>query len=114
MEKPFEIAETQLSEIVEIIVRTVTPEYIILFGSGARGDYNAHSDVDILIVESEPLDPKWSRRKESAKLRRALREFSVPLDILVHTKAEVDEWQDSLNHVLGRAIREGKMLYERH
>lgn len=49
--------ETLLRQIVKIIVREVSPEAIILFGFRARGDSRPDSDVDLLIVESEPFSP---------------------------------------------------------
>ncbi|MDD2201334.1 MAG: nucleotidyltransferase domain-containing protein [Firmicutes bacterium] len=33
------------------------------------------------------------------------------VDILVYSREEVDRWRDSRNHVIGRALREGVVLY---
>ena len=57
--------------------------------------------------------PKRSRHKEMMRLRRALRPFRVPVDVLVYSRDDVDYWRDSLNYVLARAMREGTVLYER-
>jgi uncharacterized protein len=35
------------------------------------------------------------------------------LDILIYSEAEAERWRSSLNHVVGRALREGKVVYER-
>ena len=58
------MTETQLSnevillrQMVETIVREAAPEVIILFGSRARGDARPDSDVDLLVVETEPFSP---------------------------------------------------------
>lgn len=45
------------------------------------------------------------------RLWRALKGFRVPKDILVFSAEEVEQWKGSLNHVIGRALREGKELY---
>jgi hypothetical protein len=37
----------------------------------------------------------------------------VPTDVLVYSRDEAERWRKSLNHVVGRALREGKVLYER-
>ena len=39
--------------------------------------------------------------------------MEVSKDILVYSRAEVEYWRDSLNHVVARALREGRVLYER-
>ncbi|MFA7239352.1 MAG: nucleotidyltransferase domain-containing protein [Sulfuricellaceae bacterium] len=62
-----------LQQMVEMIVREVAPETIILFGSRARGDARPDSDIDLLVVEKKPFSPQRSRRKEAARLYMALR-----------------------------------------
>ena len=48
-----------------------------------------------------------------ARLYKALAGFVIPADILVYSREDVEYWRDSLNHVLARALREGKVVYER-
>lgn len=103
--------EALLHQLVETIVREVSPEAIILFGSRARGDVRADSDVDLLVVETEPFSPQRSRRKESARLYMALRGLAISKDILLYGREEFDHWKNSLNHVVGRAHREGRVLH---
>ena len=98
---------------VQVIVEIADPEQVILFGSRARGESRLGSDVDLLIVESDPFDEKRSRRKEMARLWRALASFPFPKDILVYSRDELVYWRSSLNNVVARALREGKVLYER-
>ena len=102
-----------LRRMTATIVRVADPEQVILFGSHARGNAGINSDVDLLIVEAEPFGPDRDRNVEEARIWRALAQFHVPKDILVYSRDEVDYWRDSLNHVLARALREGKVLYER-
>lgn len=107
------VSDALLDRMVEKIVEEVDPDQIILFGSRARGDARAGSDVDLVVVESEPFGQERSRRLEAARLYRTLSGFLVSKDILVYSRDEVDYWRDSLNHVLARALREGQVLYER-
>ena len=107
------VTDKLLDQMVQAIVAEVDPEQVILFGSRARGDARADSDVDLVVVEAEPFGPERSRRQELVRLYHALVEFPVPADILVYSHDDVDYWRDSLNHVLARALREGKVLYER-
>ena len=69
--------------------------------------------MDLLIVKDRPFGPQNSRREESGRLWRLLARFGVPQDILVFTPQEVEHWRDTRNHVVARALREGKVLYER-
>jgi len=102
-----------LDRMVEAIVREVDPEQIYLFGSYARGETGPDSDVDLLIVEREPFGPNRSRLNEINRVREAVSAFRVPKDILVFTVEEVAYWQDSINHVISKCFREGRLLYVR-
>lgn len=107
------VTDELIAEMVEILVREADPEQVILFGSRGRGDARNDSDVDLIVVEAEPFGPGRDRVKEIARLYRAVADFTAPTDILVYSKADVDYWRDSLNHVLARALREGTVVYER-
>ena len=107
------VDDALLERMVQVIVDEVDPEQVILFGSRARGDATSGSDVDLIIVESTPFGEGRSRGVEETRLWRALASFHISKDILVFSRDEVDYWRDSLNHVLARALREGKVLYER-
>ena len=107
------VTERLLGEMVQAIVAEVDPEQVILFGSRARGDERESSDIDLIVVEAEPFGPERSRHKELVRLYHALAGFRVPADVLVYSHEDIDYWRDTLNHVLARALREGKVLYER-
>ena len=107
------VTDALLARMVQAIVDEVDPEQIILFGSRGRGDAREHSDIDLIVVEAEPFGPARSRHRELVKLYHAVAGFHVPADLLVYSHDDVDYWRDSLNHVLARALREGKVLYER-
>lgn len=107
------VTDGLLGRMVQAIVDEVDPEQVILFGSRARGDGRESSDVDLLVVEAEPFGPDRSRHRELVRIYHALAGFRVPADVLVYSHDDVDYWRDSLNHVLARALREGKVLYER-
>ena len=108
-----EVTDAIIDQMVQALVDEADPEQVILFGSRARGDSREHSDVDLIVVEAEPFGPDRSRHKETVRLRQALRPFRVPVDVLVYSQEDVDYCRDSLNFVLARALREGRVLYER-
>lgn len=107
------VNEQTIDQMVEAIVQVIHPEKIILFGSRAQGDSRPDSDVDFLVVDARSFGPERSRRKEMARIWRALGKFLAPVDILLYSLEEVEQWRYSLNHVAARALREGKVVYER-
>lgn len=107
------VTDALLDQMVRAIVDAADPEQVILFGSRARGDAREDSDVDLIVIEAEPFGPDRSRLAEERRLYRALAGLRVSKDILVYSLDEVEYWRDSLNYVLARALREGKVLYER-
>jgi len=102
-----------IQEMISIIAAAVDPQQVILFGSRARGAGGPASDLDFLIIQDHPFTPEASRRKQMARLWRLLAHFPVSQDILVVTPQEVEEWRHTINHVIARALREGKVVYER-
>ena len=108
------VTTSLLDQMVQAIVDEVDPDLVILFGSRARGDHREDSDVDLMVIELEPFGENRSRRLESVRLWRALSHFVVPKDIVVYSRDEVQRWRGSINHLLARTFREGKVLYERH
>ena len=102
-----------IERMVQAIVDEVDPQQVILFGSRGRGDHRHDSDVDLIVVEAEPFGPQRSRHREMVRLYHALAGFPVAADVLVYSHEDVDYWRDSLNHVLARALREGRVVYDR-
>ena len=47
------------------------------------------------------------------RLWRVPSDIRGPKDVLVYSEDEVSRWSDTSNHVVARALREGKVLYER-
>jgi predicted nucleotidyltransferase len=107
------VTDELLQQMTDVIVKAVKPRQVILFGSRATGSASIASDVDLLVVVDGPFGPQNSRRCLMAHLSRLLAHLPVAQDILLYTSDEVEHWRGSLNHVIGRALREGKLLYER-
>jgi len=82
---------------------------IILFGSSARGDGSRHSDLDFLVVEPEVENAT----EESVRLRRALRDLLVPMDIVVMSELDVVRWRDVPGTLVHAALADGRVLAAR-
>lgn len=96
------------AKIVRRIVDVAHPRRIILFGSQARGGARPDSDIDILVI----ADSAEPRHRRSVPLYGALSDILAPMDILVYSPEEVEEWSGVRHAFITTAIREGKVLYE--
>src|SRR5713226_8293137 len=91
---------------VEILKREMNPRRIILFGSTARGGAGPDSDLDILLV----LDRVDSRIGEMRRASALLAPLKVPIDVLVYSQAELEEWGSVTNHVINEALLDGRVV----
>lgn len=99
---------TQLyQDITHKIVAAANPVKVILFGSRARGTAQPGSDVDLLVIERDPV----SARQEAIRLRRLLRDLDIPVDIIVVGQSFAERYGDIPGSVLYPALREGTVLY---
>lgn len=102
------ITEDQINRIVEIIVENVKPEKIVLFGSYAYGEPHEDSDLDLLIVKDTAEDGN----KRTRGIRKYLRGIKIPVDLVVYTSAEINEWKDTDSAFVTRIVKKGRILYE--
>jgi len=79
---------------------------VILFGSHARGNARPGSDLDLLVVEPQ----LGSRRKEFRRLREALGDLGVPVDLIVVSDDHVKKWGGAHGSVIHEALQEGRVL----
>jgi predicted nucleotidyltransferase len=85
-----------------------SPVRVILFGSYARNDAHPGSDLDFLVIEPHVSD----RHAEMVRLRSALHDLRRPIDVLVYSEAQVQEWGEAPGTALSAALSEGRVLVE--
>jgi len=101
----------QIDEIVKRVVEAAKPEKVVLFGSRARGEAGHASDVDLLVIQSEPFGKGRSRMAEIGKLERAVGSVPLSTDILLYSHDELERYRHAVNHVICRALEEGEVVY---
>jgi predicted nucleotidyltransferase len=103
------VTEDLLQAVVRRILAVGAPYKIVLFGSRARGEARADSDLDLLIIEASDL----RRYKRSPRYLWALVGLFPAKDVVVWTPEEVEAWADVPQAFITTALREGKTLYAR-
>jgi uncharacterized protein len=88
-------------------LRPYQPQRIILFGSTARGEADADSDLDVLVIKDTP-EPFVKRLELMAELCP----LGVHADILVYTPSELKCMIEDGNPFILRALEEGRVIYE--
>ncbi|MHB0912792.1 MAG: nucleotidyltransferase domain-containing protein [Armatimonadota bacterium] len=97
----------RLRELVERILQVAKPVRIILFGSAARGEMTADSDVDVLVVVPDGTP----RRKTAQDIYRNMIGFDLAVDVVVATESDIREHGDNFSLVYYPALREGAEIY---
>jgi predicted nucleotidyltransferase len=96
-----------MSLLIQRIATAVQPLRIILFGSFARGEGGADSDIDLLVVM-----PEGTHRRHTAQLLyRCTRGLGVPLDFLVATPSDLEKNRDHVGLIYKAILAEGQELY---
>ena len=98
--------EKALMALIDALKR-YDPQRVILFGSAARGEADAESDLDILVIK-ETGESFTERLEAMADLCPP----GVHADILVYTPKEIEAMLDEENVFITQALREGKVIYE--
>lgn len=100
--------EATTREIVRRILSISQPVKIILFGSAARDEMTADSDVDLLIIE--PACP--DARAESARIRRRLRGLGPAFDVIVIDAQWFEDSKDVIGGIAYPADKHGRVIYD--
>ena len=101
------IDQETLNAIIQRVVEVAKPDKIILFGSAARDQMGANSDVDLLVVM--PVDGSVVDKR--LEIRAALHDVPIPIDVVVTTPEEFAWQKDYVGTSEWRATSEGKVLY---
>jgi predicted nucleotidyltransferase len=102
------IEQNLIKKIITRILAVTQAEKIIIFGSAASGKMTRDSDIDLLILQSAPGDP----RRESVRVRQALMDLDYPFDIIVMATERFEESKEIIGGIAYPAHKYGKVIYE--
>jgi uncharacterized protein len=108
--QPGESIAAELKRVVEAIVTSVRPDGVILFGSRARGDFRADSDIDLAILAPDGA----ARRRVAMRAYESLAtvaDRSVAVDIVVLTPSIMSAEQDLVGSIARAVSREGVFVF---
>ncbi len=84
-------------------------DQVILFGSYARGEERADSDIDLFVVVS-----KYEKRDARKKLNELIFEYLLSsqklFSIIIKDKDFLKKWEDTVD-LFSEIKKEGKILY---
>lgn len=98
-----------LNELIRRICQVTQPRRILLFGSALRDQMGKDSDVDLLVIVRGPVH----RRALAQEIYRNLHGVSLPVDVVVATEEDVEQYGDKVGTILRSALKEGQVIYER-
>lgn len=104
-----EAIQEKIRNMAAILAERLGPKRIILFGSQARGNARMDSDVDLLVI----MENGTHRRKTAVKAYQVLGTQGIAKDIVVITEDDVERYASLSGSIIGPAIEEGKVLYDR-
>jgi len=92
----------------ERISKEFSPKKIILFGSQANGTATENSDIDLLVI-FKTVEDKHGR---AVAIRSLLSDCLIPVDVIVATEQDIEEYGESIGRVYKPALEEGRVIYE--
>ncbi len=101
------VAFNEIENVARRIGEKTHAKAVVLFGSHARNQAGAHSDVDLLVIAESDLP----RHKRSRQLHLLFKPYPFAMDILVYTPEEVEAESQFELSFISRVLREGKRLY---
>ena len=101
------IAEKELKDFAAKIVKAVSPDKIVLFGSYADGTPTEDSDIDLLVI----LESDQPKHKRIQAIRKVLRPLPFPVDFVVYTPDEIRRYEMDKGTFVHHVLSNGRVLY---
>jgi len=103
---PVDLAK--LSQALDGIVEFYHPTKFYLFGSLVNGDFNADSDLDLLIVVPDDADREHRSGQQAYLIKTGTR---VPMDILMASASRFEQQRQWINYLANEVATTGVLLH---
>ena len=102
-------ADPKAVAVARAVYDVARPESVVLFGSRARGDYGADSDIDLMVIYSGQVSADTRRMARQSAMETTLQIYGDHLDAdLVWTPSDrYAQCRNGVNHVAAQAARDG-------
>lgn len=98
------LMNTEITRLAEAAGRAARAERVVVFGSRARGDAGATSDLDLALIVPDSADRRSALR--AALVATSWRKLPVDLVVLAHTN-----WAKGTTLLARTVRREGRTVY---
>ncbi|MBL8874553.1 MAG: nucleotidyltransferase domain-containing protein [Phycisphaerae bacterium] len=102
------VTDADIQVVANAIAKRFNPDGIVLFGSRARGDARADSDVDLLVI----MDFEGSPIRKAVELLQGI-ETPFALDLVVRAPGDVRRRYEQGDPIIRDAIDRGRTLFGR-
>ena len=98
-----------LDEIVSIIVSSVDPDQIVLFGSYARDENRSKSDIDLLIIKKNLKNANIIT--DNLYMSFFDNKIKIPVDLIVVDFDKFNNLKNEIGYIYKTINEEGKLIY---
>jgi predicted nucleotidyltransferase len=98
-----------INKIISIIVSSVDPDQIILFGSYARGDNKNTSDIDLLILKKNLKNANIIT--DNLYMSFFDSKIKIPVDLIVIDYDKYNKLKNEIGYIYKTINKEGKLIY---
>jgi len=108
---PWAVTPEKVEAVVKRLIEVARPRKIIIFGSYACGNVGENSDLDVLVVTGSEVE---NPRAESVRLRDAVGDIDMPMDIIVIPEARFEVLRHCPGLIYHEASTNGQVVYEQN
>jgi len=106
-------SKQDIEKLIEIILKVLSPEKIILFGSYATGNHKNDSDIDLMILMKEKIDRR-EKLKKMYELRNLFFEQDFEVDLILNSVRHFNDYKNYVGSINYSVDKEGKVLWTRN
>jgi predicted nucleotidyltransferase len=96
---------------VKTAIELARPSRVFIFGSWARGEATADSDLDLAVLVPEERSSEIPELR--SQINRQLAQMRMGVDLIVVTEEYFAKFRSSINSIYYKIANQGKLIYER-